>query len=252
MIVLGIETATELVGVAVGDEDGVRAAAWATGRRRHAETLAPAITHVLELAGTELREIGAVAVDTGPGLFTWLRVGVATAKALAQGMGVGVIGVSSLAVLAHAAFEGGWPGTVAAVVDARREEVFWAAYRPGGGPGSPPEELSAPRVDRPRTLVEALSRPSDGPVSRRPSDGPVLAVGDGAVRYGDLLTGVEGLVLAGPSLAGPPPASAVALALHRILGGEVPGPPADVEPRYLRDADARANWAQRRPVPGGG
>jgi len=245
VIVLAIETATELVGAAVADEHGTRAAVWATGRRRHAETLAPALAAVLELAGASLHQVTAVAVDVGPGLFTGLRVGVATAKALAQGTGVGLVGVPSLEVLAHAAFEGGWPGTVVAVVDARRGEVFAAFYdRPGaedasaatGAGGEGPRPALPPRRYRPDELAAELAARGGR---------PLLAVGDGARRHRALLAGVEGVTVAGPALGEPPPASLAVLATCRLAGGEAAVAPAAVEPLYLRDADVRIGWARR-------
>ncbi len=81
MIILGIETATQQVGCALGGAEGVFASFHAARGRRHAETLAPAIEFVCEQARVQLREVFVVAVDIGPGLFTGLRVGVATGKA---------------------------------------------------------------------------------------------------------------------------------------------------------------------------
>ena len=244
MILLGIESATELVGVAVADDDGPRAGVWIAGRRRHAESLAPAIAHVLEQADLTLGDLGAVAVDVGPGLFTGLRVGVATAKGLAQGLGIGIVGLQSLEVLARAAFDAGWPGPVVSVVDARRGEVFAARYRPTAG--RPPgfmAESSPPARYTPEALAAELAADLAG------GDGPILAVGDGARRYAGVLGPVAGLTMAGRSLDGPPPAVLVALAAERLAAGAVPEPPATVRPTYLREADARINWTQRRPPP---
>jgi tRNA threonylcarbamoyladenosine biosynthesis protein TsaB len=229
---LGIETATELVGVAVADETGPRAAFWATGRRRHAETLAPAIEAVLALVGWELGELDAVVVDLGPGLFTGLRVGVATAKGLAQGLGVGVLGLSSLEVLAHAALDAGAARSVVSVVDARRGEVFAARFGPGL------RVLSPAALYAPEALVAELT-------ARHEAPSPVVAAGDGARRYAAVLSGVAGLEVAGPSLAGPPPGSLVALATERLAAGSVLVGAAEVAPMYLREADARINWVQR-------
>ena len=210
MILLGIESATELVGVAVGDDDGPRAAVWASGRRRHAEALAPAVEHVLDQAEVELSDLAAIAVDLGPGLFTGLRVGVATAKGLAQGLGIGVVGLTSLEVLAAAALDAGWPGEVAAVVDARRGEVFVARYGAGAPRGG--------RRCRPARRPAAPPRPWPTELARA---GPgVLAVGDGARRYAGLLDPLDGVTVAGPSLAGPRPEVLVALAVGRLAAGE--------------------------------
>ena len=96
MLVLGIETATPQVGVAIGGHEGVIASFHTARDRRHAETLAPAIQFLCAQTQLELNDIGVVAVDIGPGLFTGLRVGLATAKAVAHACKVPMIGISSL------------------------------------------------------------------------------------------------------------------------------------------------------------
>jgi len=80
MMILGIETAVEHVGVALGDHRGTLASATVNSDRRHAESLAPMIEFVCAQAGVTLRQLDAVAVDVGPGLFTGLRVGIAAAR----------------------------------------------------------------------------------------------------------------------------------------------------------------------------
>jgi tRNA threonylcarbamoyladenosine biosynthesis protein TsaB len=242
MIVLGIESATDAVGAAVADGEGVSAVVRVTGRRRHAENLAPAICEVLERAGIALADVEAVAVDLGPGLFTGLRVGVATAKGLAQGLGIGVLGATSLEILAWAAFDAGWPGTVVPVVDGRRGEVFAAHYGRGAG-SSRPVELSAPSRYQPDAVVGGVGTFGDR---------PVLVCGDGAVRYRELLEGTGSVALAGQTLGAPDPAALVALAAARLVSGEPLATATDVQPVYLRDADARINWVQRAAVVAGG
>ena len=100
MLILGIETATEQVGVAIGGHEGVIATFEVARGRRHAETLTPAIEFVCRQADIELGEIGCIAVDVGPGLFTGMRVGLAAGKALAQALRVPMIGITSLDLLA--------------------------------------------------------------------------------------------------------------------------------------------------------
>ena len=213
---------------------------WATGRRRHTESLAPAIVHVCEQAGMGLDDLDGVVVDTGPGLFTGLRVGVATAKALAQGLGLRVVALSSLEVLAHAAYDAGGSGEVLSVVDARRGEVFVGRYGPPDRAGRP-VPLEPPGLRTPDALADRLAL--DGP--------PVLAVGDGARRYAERWAHLDRVTVAGPSLAGPPPASLVALGAGHLAAGGSSVAPADVHPVYLREADARINWVTRQPaVPG--
>jgi len=240
VIVLGIESATELVGAAVSDGEGGGAEVTVAGRRRHAECLAPAIEQALALSGRQLREVEVLAVDLGPGLFTGLRVGVATAKGLAQGLGIEVVGVTSLEVLAAAALDAGWPGEVAAVVDGRRGEVFVARYRRGPGPGGL-AELSPPARARPEDLAELAA----------PDGQATLACGDGALRYREALAGVAPVVVAGPTLAAPSPSVLADLALARRSAGCPAVGLEAVVPVYLRDADARINWTQREATGGG-
>ena len=103
MLILGIETATEQVGVAIGGHEGVIATFEVAKGRRHAETLTPAIEFVCRQSDIELDEIGCIAVDVGPGLFTGMRVGLAAGKALAQALRVPMIGIPSLDLLAFSA-----------------------------------------------------------------------------------------------------------------------------------------------------
>ena len=84
MLILGLESATAQVGCAIGGHEGVLASSHSARGKRHAENLTPAIEFVCRQARVELQEISCVAVDNGPGLFTGLRVGVASGKAIAQ------------------------------------------------------------------------------------------------------------------------------------------------------------------------
>ena len=131
MIVLALESATDLVGAAVLGEVAPGSAVTETGGRRHAEALAPALQQVCRNAGVPLAALDVIAVDVGPGLFTGLRVGVATAKALAQGLGIGVVGIESLDILAAAAM------------------CQWPAGSQSSG-SCPPDEVGlSPRLDSP-------------------------------------------------------------------------------------------------------
>jgi tRNA threonylcarbamoyladenosine biosynthesis protein TsaB len=250
MTVLAIETATDMVGVALVGPDGAAAERVHLGGRAHAELLAPAIEEVCAVSGVTVNAIDRIAVDIGPGLFTGLRVGVATAKALAQALGIDLVGVTSLDVLAAAAraevaADGATP--VVSVVDARRGEVFAAAYRyerePDGAadPATVRDDRTEPLA--PEALVSWLLELAD-------EVGRVVVVGDGAVRYRQLLSVHAPLDLAlADRLSGPPPLALARLALARLAAGLSPVAPVDLVPDYRRPADARINWEQRAPVP---
>ena len=127
MKILAIETATPSVGCALWDDGGPVASFMLVGRQRHAEVLMPAIDELCREAGWAVADLTGVAVDRGPGLFTGLRVGLATARAIAAACRVPAAGVTSLEALAHRHRRR--TGLLAPVVDARRGEVYWALYR---------------------------------------------------------------------------------------------------------------------------
>lgn len=230
MIVLGIDTATQQVGCALGGVEGVLASFHSARGRRHAETLAPAIQFVCDQARIELSEISVIAVDVGPGLFTGLRVGLATAKAMASALRVPMIGLSSLDLLAHQVRHSN--RLIVPVIDARRDEVFYARYRhvPGGV-----QRLSEPRACRPEALAGDLQAQRE----------PALLVGDGALRYAqdldDDLAQVEFGTLGN---AYPSATDLVELAQPRALREEFVQP-SEIEALYLRKADAEINWVSR-------
>ena len=128
MRILAIDTATAATSVGVVDSDGaVRREAQIVEGRRHAEVMAPLIRDVLADAGVDVRSIDLVACGVGPGPFTGLRVGIATAIAIAEGRGVPVVGACSLDVIARQAVRDR-PGPVTVLTRARRAELCWAAY----------------------------------------------------------------------------------------------------------------------------
>ena len=132
MNVLGIDTATEIVSVALVDGTEVLAASESQSDRRHAEDLTPMLQFVVQRAGLELSEVDAVAVDVGPGLFTGMRVGIAAAQALAQVLSVPLVGIDSLDVLTAGVGSVDEYELVVPVIDTRRREVAWALHRTYG------------------------------------------------------------------------------------------------------------------------
>jgi tRNA threonylcarbamoyladenosine biosynthesis protein TsaB len=172
MILLGIDTATSATSVALRLPDGTTTEARddpATGAHPgHATRLLAMADGLLGDAGAGIHDVGRIAVGVGPGTFTGLRVGVATARGLAQSSGAELVAVPSLRALARPALEDGEDSAVLAVVDARRSEIFAAAYAPDGA------ELAAGRALRPGAIATLMEEA--GIVSAR-------AVGDGALRY---------------------------------------------------------------------
>lgn len=230
MLILGIETATAKVGCAIGGHEGVLAAFESARGRRHAETLTPAIAFTCRTAEIDLDEISVVAVDIGPGLFTGLRVGVTTAKAIAHALRVPMIGITSLDLLAFPLRH--TTRLIVTVVDARRGEVFYAFYRqsPGGV-----QRLGGPQVGTPDDLLAELWTTGD----------EIVLVGDGALRHRERLAdGVRNVEFAEQWLANPSAAPLVQLAHARALREDWVNP-AELQPLYLRKPDAEINWSTR-------
>jgi tRNA threonylcarbamoyladenosine biosynthesis protein TsaB len=235
VLILGIETATEQVSVAIGGHEGVLALFEVCRGRRHAETLVPAIEFVCKQADIEMTEFGAVAVDVGPGLFTGMRVGLAAAKAIAQALRVPMIGISSLDLLAFPLRHSG--KAIVAVIDARRGEVFSACYRPVPGGVQRVSEPLVGSVDD--VIADLMARDHD-----------LLFVGDGALRYRTQLAASLRGDFAEQFLAHPSAAPLVQLAHARALREEWVNP-WEIQPLYLRAPDAQINWSTRESAPGG-
>jgi tRNA threonylcarbamoyladenosine biosynthesis protein TsaB len=235
--IVAIETATETVGVAIQAEGGTQAVFTLGGKRRHVETLAPAMKHLLAQVGFAARQLEVVAVDLGPGLFTGLRVGVAAAKGLAQALGIGVVGLSSLDILTRAAQERGHGGYVLAAVDARRGEVF-ASVRELRADRGQIEDVVAPGLFAPQELAEVLG--ALGGMS-------IVGIGDGVQRYAEVLDAVPGVSCMLHALGSPPPLTLLTMARELVTAGVPPVDPQLVVPVYMREADAKSNFAQVAP-----
>jgi tRNA threonylcarbamoyladenosine biosynthesis protein TsaB len=229
VLILGITTSTMQVGCAIGGHEGVLAQVHSARGKRHAETLAPAIDFLRQQARVGLDEVGCVAVDIGPGLFTGLRVGIAAAKAMAHALRIPMVGVTSLDLVA---FPVRWsPRLVVAAIDARRGELFTSTYRqvPGGI-----QRLTEHGVSSPADLAGDLEATRED----------VLLVGDGVLRYRALFAHLPHVELADQGLAYPSAASLVRLAHARALREDFVQP-WDLQPLYLRRPDAEINWTTR-------
>jgi tRNA threonylcarbamoyladenosine biosynthesis protein TsaB len=219
MTILGFDTATSATAVCLLRDGGdplehVPGADELASRPLHGSELLPRIHDVMERAGAAFGDLDAIAVGIGPGTFTGLRVGIATARALAHAHDLPVHPVSSLAALA-AAIDA--PLRLA-LIDARRGELFAALYR-----GDAVEW--EPFVAAPDVLANRLREAAFNPV----------AAGDGAVRFREVLEAAGVRVEPDGSQAH----AVRALHVCRLAGEVQPVPPAAVLPEYLRAPDAK-------------
>jgi len=230
MLILAMDTATPQVAVAIGDGGVVRGEVRVVGGRRHAEQLAPAIRYVCAETGVRLDRLAAIAVGIGPGLFTGLRVGVTTAKVMAQALRIPVVAVPSLDLIASPLRHTN--RTIATVIDARRKEIFSARYRAvPGGVQRDGEYAVGPVED----LVADLEATGE----------EVLLAGDGVSRYREHFAGMDRVAEAGPEFEAPSVAALVQLATARVEREEFTTP-WEVHPMYLRESDAELHWETPR------
>ena len=222
MNLLAIETATQACCVGVRTTSGVEIARVVDENRQHTETLTLGMGALIKEAGLLARDIDRVVVDRGPGLFTGLRVGVATANAFAQGLGCGMVGVTSLELLAHGAHEAGVRGTLVGAVDGRRGDVFVQTFELD----ETVQMLGLPEVATPRDVVAEWTTKAVA----------VTFTGDGIERYLADFNAVAHATIY----------TQLVPSMHAALWlGEQATPEMTIEPLYLREADAVANFATR-------
>lgn len=227
MIVLGLDTATPDTAVALLLADGTcrtRHHVPAAGERPgHVSQALPLAQALLDEAGLPWTAVDRIAAGTGPGTFTGLRIGLATARGLAAAAGVPLVGVATPAVLAAAT---GHDGPVLAVLDARRGEVFASGWSSGARAAAGADPDVGPVAVAPGDLA--------GLVTAIAGPGRAQAVGDGAVRHrGDLEA--AGLDVPGDD---DPRHRVDAAVLCRLGATAAPGPAGGVLPAYVRAPDA--------------
>lgn len=228
MTTFALDTATPSPSLALVGEGAPTAELWLGPSPAGGRRVLEAAHHLMRAAGTEPRDLRRIVVGVGPGGFTGLRIGLATAVALGQALGVEVTGASSLEALALsiADWTGREPGAIVVpVIDARRREVFAAAYRLTRDGDLEP--VVSPAALGPDALLEALE-----PVAAE--EGPLWLGGDGLDAHGDALTR-PGLT---PLPTGSPGHRVAATALVRRVDAGA-GLPA--VPTYLRLPDAEVN-----------
>ena len=226
---LAIDTATDIASVAAGRIPAMIAGAHSQGARRHTAQLLGLIEFVLRRAGVRPADLDGLVLADGPGSFTGLRIGWATAKGLAQEAGLEARAIPALMAAAAGVSSRLGDAPVAACFDALRGQVFGAVYRF--------------RPDRVETLV-APAVLTVGELSRLSPEKPRAAVGDGAVRYAADIRAWIGTEPVAPELL--PPAAAQLLALADRDGAvRTLDDLGAAEPAYGRLAEAQVKWENR-------
>jgi tRNA threonylcarbamoyladenosine biosynthesis protein TsaB len=219
VLLLGLDTATPAVSVALHDGGQPLAQLVAVDAHRHAELLAPAIAKLIADAGASQPDLTGIAVGVGPGPYTGLRVGVVTARVLGAALGIPVFGLCSLDAIAADVASGDTTSPVGdflVATDARRREVYWARYDRDG------RRLTGPDVCLPAEVP----------------DPELPTAGEGPRLYPGLL----------PNAIGPayPAAATLCRLVVAALGGGEVAPLLPPEPLYLRRPDVREPGSPKR------
>ncbi len=235
--VLGLETGGPQASLAISSHGRI-VATQAPDRRAHGESIVGAVDAMLRGHGLRVRELTAIAVGIGPGSFTGLRIALSYAKGVALATGCAVIGVPSLDALALCALEQSELAhgvTICPLLDARKGEVYAALYR---HVENGLEKISGEFLAKPMDLAKLIG-------------GAAVFCGDGAIRYGDLLSGDAGsdrAVFADLNRAPLPAAMIAAIGAAQLAHGQA-DPVASLQPLYVRPSEAElkakrpANWA---------
>jgi tRNA threonylcarbamoyladenosine biosynthesis protein TsaB len=224
MLVLAIDTALAACSAAVLDtERGIIASESQPMTRGHAEALVPMLERVMGEAGMALTEIDRVAVTTGPGSFTGLRVGIAAARGIALAAGKPAVGLTTLSAFAapHIAADDRFP--VVAAIDARHAHVYLQIFSPGG------RTFTAPRL---ATLREA---------AQAAAEAPACIVGSAAQTVAAALSAAD----AKPAIVDARAAPDIAWVAR--MGAVVPEDQSPPVPQYLRAPDAQPQHAAQLP-----
>lgn len=232
MIILSVDSATPVAGVAIISENKLLAENFLNTGNTHSEQLLPLIAQTLKGVKLSLQDIDGIGVSIGPGSFTGLRIGLATAKALAQVAGISLVAVPTLDALAQNLV--GMPGYICPILNARKGEVYTAIYE---------------------TLDSGLKRISDyealSPIvltaRLKELEKPVIFLGDGVFEYKEIIASQMGEKAQWAPLHNllPRASSLGVLGLERLKQGKLE----DIftlTPFYLRKSEAEIKWEAKR------
>jgi tRNA threonylcarbamoyladenosine biosynthesis protein TsaB len=228
MKVLGIETSTMTGSIALVEEEKLIAEYTLNLGQTHSTRLMPAIDRILKDSNLTIEEIEGIAVALGPGSFTGLRIGIATAKALAQGLGKPIVGIPTLDGLARNLLPG--KQVICPLLDARKREIYFALYE---SKDDKLKRLTDYLSLKPGELLKMIN-------TQQPAidNQPIYFLGNGTFLYKDLLKknlGKRALFISGANNF--PRGANIALLGLKKLAREKPGKLFSLKPLYIRHPD---------------
>lgn len=213
MLILGIESATPVASVALADERGLVGEITLNIGLTHSEQLLPMLDDLLQQTRHPLSDVACIGISSGPGSFTGLRIGMATAKGLAQSRQLPVLAIPTLEAMAWQ--QSGMDGLISTMQNARRNQIYGALYR-----WKTPESALFPVLEE--LLPAQAAAPEDWALRLGEYEEPVALMGDGAMVYAPIWReklGDQARIL--PSYLGLARGSFVALAARqRYMAGE--------------------------------
>jgi len=232
VLILGIESATAIASVAVATEYKILAEHMVNNLRTHSVNLMPMIKDTLADAGVSKEQLTGIAVASGPGSFTGLRIGISTARALAQVLKLPLIGVSTLEALAYA-LSSQQDALVCPLLNARKNEIYTALYRTDRNAYQCLIPAQAINIEG---LLALLAEYRE----------QITFLGDGLPEYGEHIKSVLGFYFRlAPLCASFPRGAAIAeIGIKMLYSGAVFDPLA-LLPNYARESEAELKWQER-------
>lgn len=233
MLVLGIEAATSVAGVALCENQNIIAERFVNNQRTHSVNLLPMIKAVFQDAGVSPQSLEGIAVSNGPGSFTGLRIGMSTAKTLAQVWDLPIVGISTLDSLAYAVV--GLHNYICPILNARKNEVYTALY--DGSKGAL-QKIFGPQAISPEKLVEKI----------KSLDRDVTFLGDGVSVYQKFFSSSLTNIQFASGVVGFPRGAGIAILGHQYLLENGGIDPLQLLPNYIRLSEAEYKWMQKQKV----
>lgn len=240
MKLLALDSSGLVASVAILEGDELVAEYTVNYKKTHSQTLLPMVDEIVRMTETDLAGLDAIAVAAGPGSFTGLRIGSATAKGLGLALNKPLIPVPTLEGMAYNYY--GYPGLICPIMDARRNQVYTGVFRFDGGSFLVEADQTACPVEE---LVEKLNQMA-GVNGKSGMESPVIFLGDGVPTYKNLIE--EGMrvpfVFAPPQMNRQRAASAGRRAMDLAAEGKLETA-ADHAPVYIRKSQAERELIAR-------
>ena len=231
MKILGIDTSTMAANVAVLEDDKLICEYTINTKKTHSQKLMPMIENMLKLSDLEVKDIDAIGICVGPGSFTGLRIGMATAKAMAHVNNIPIIGVNSLEILG--ANMNICDKKICAILDAQRNQVYMNTYKLENNKITQLDEISMTPIDE---LLEKLSS----------SDEDYVMVGEAVYKYKEKIENIPNIIIGSPANNITKASSLCMVAKDKFEQNKDIHNCYDINPMYIRKSQAEEQYEEKQ------